>query len=185
MNNIYHNTVREMKAARDTFPHFSLPSPPQLFYICVNSAECFHRFARDANIPIHAMRERVTLQYGNTCLLYHRAAVVGFSCKRRIWRLMRSDRLAGAIGVATIGGAFVCSVLAFFQIYNTPLHQLGYPIVLWDWIGGGTLHTAWAYQIDALSMLMGLIITGVGLLIHVYSIGYMHGDRRFGAFLRT
>jgi NADH-quinone oxidoreductase subunit L len=50
------------------------------------------------------------------------------------------------------------------------------------WLEAGDLSVDFAYRVDELSLIMGLIITGVGSLIHVYSIGYMHGDVDFGRF---
>jgi NADH-quinone oxidoreductase subunit L len=60
---------------------------------------------------------------------------------------------------------------------------------LFTWIGGmgipladgsyGELHVAWAYRLDSLSMVMTLVVSGVGFIIHVYSIGYMHRDRGY------
>ena len=46
----------------------------------------------------------------------------------------------------------------------------------------GGLNVSFAYQVDQLSLLMSLIVTGVGFLIHIYSIGYMHGDKGFWRF---
>ena len=112
--------------------------------------------------------------------------LLGFLVNGVFGARLRSERLSGIIGSAAIAGSFVCSLLVFFQIYDAPTHQYSQSVVLWDWIAGGSLHTSLAYQIDSLSVLMALIITGVGLLIHIYSIGYMHGDRavwRFFAYL--
>ena len=49
----------------------------------------------------------------------------------------------------------------------------------------GNLDVSFAYQVDQLSLVMSLIVTGVGFIIHVYSIGYMHGDKVSGDFLPT
>jgi NADH:ubiquinone oxidoreductase subunit 5 (subunit L)/multisubunit Na+/H+ antiporter MnhA subunit len=46
----------------------------------------------------------------------------------------------------------------------------------------GNLNVSFAYQVDQLSIIMALIVTGVGFIIHVYSIGYMHGDKSFWRF---
>ncbi len=50
------------------------------------------------------------------------------------------------------------------------------------WIAAGSLDVSFAYLLDPLSILMMLVVTGVGFLIHVYSIGYMHGDPGFWRF---
>ena len=88
--------------------------------------------------------------------------------------------LVGLIGTAGPVAAFLLSLYAFsdFQAQGSA------PIVvhLFDWITVGSLNIPFSFQIDQLSLLMLLIITGVGSLIHVYSIGYMHHDEGFGKF---
>ncbi len=53
---------------------------------------------------------------------------------------------------------------------------------LWDWISVGSFRVAADLRVDPLSVTMMLVVTGVGAVIHVYSIGYMHGDPRYGRF---
>ncbi len=53
---------------------------------------------------------------------------------------------------------------------------------LYEWMNAGELSIKISYQIDSLSLLMAMIVTGVGSLIHLYSIGYMHGDEGFARF---
>lgn len=53
---------------------------------------------------------------------------------------------------------------------------------LYEWLSAGALSIKISYQIDSLSLLMAMIVTGVGSLIHLYSIGYMHGDEGFARF---
>lgn len=55
-------------------------------------------------------------------------------------------------------------------------------VVLFDWIHAGDFYVPWAMQIDTLSTTMMLVVTGVGSLIHIYAIGYMHGDPNFSRF---
>lgn len=55
-------------------------------------------------------------------------------------------------------------------------------VVLFDWIHVGDFYVPWAMQIDTLSTTMMLVVTGVGSLIHIYAIGYMHGDPNFSRF---
>jgi NADH-quinone oxidoreductase subunit L len=90
-----------------------------------------------------------------------------------------SEKLIGFIGSAVILIAFGLSVAAFLQVKSS-----GHPIniTLFDWINVGYFDVPFAFRIDQLSSLMLLIITGVGFLIHLYSIGYMHGDDGFGKF---
>ena len=46
----------------------------------------------------------------------------------------------------------------------------------------GGLNVGFSFQVDQLSLVMGMIVTGIGFLIHIYSIGYMHGDKSFWRF---
>jgi NADH-quinone oxidoreductase subunit L len=72
----------------------------------------------------------------------------------------------------------------FFILLTVFLNWSGEPVrfTLFSWMRAGGLDLAFSYSIDQLSLLMGLVVTGVGALIHVYSIGYMHGDSGFYRF---
>lgn len=86
----------------------------------------------------------------------------------------------GIIGSGVIFLAFVLSVGAFLDLQAATEKTRIYP--LFDWISAGSLHIPFSFQFDPLSAIMLLIITGIGFLIHVYSIGYMHRDAGFGKF---
>ncbi|TSD64584.1 NADH-quinone oxidoreductase subunit L [Inquilinus sp. KBS0705] len=90
-----------------------------------------------------------------------------------------SKNLIGAIGSLLVLVSFGISVAAFFQIKSS-----GVPInvTLFDWISVGNFKIPFSFLVDQLSSIMLLIITGVGFLIHLYSIGYMHDDKGFGKF---
>ena len=94
-------------------------------------------------------------------------------------RYTLSKGIIGAIGSLLVLVAFGLSVAAFFQI-----KQSGTPIevTLFDWISVGDFKIPFSFLVDQLSSIMLLIITGVGFLIHLYSIGYMHDDAGFGKF---
>jgi NADH-quinone oxidoreductase subunit L len=81
---------------------------------------------------------------------------------------------AGPIGSGLVGAAF----LATAALWNDATTAAGVHVPLVSWLPG------WAFglQLDRLSLIWTLIITGVGFLIHVYSIGYMDGDRAFARF---
>lgn len=86
----------------------------------------------------------------------------------------------GLIGSVAALGSFIASVmtlLAFKEAGSQP--QV---VALFDWITVGELNIPFSFQIDQLSLLMLMIITGVGSLIHIYSIGYMKHDEGFGKF---
>ncbi len=84
--------------------------------------------------------------------------------------------LAGLLGSATVLGSFIISLVLFFNF------QYQYTVELFDWITVGSLQIPFSYQIDQLSLVMLLLVTGVGFLIHIYSIGYMAHDENVGKF---
>ena len=57
-----------------------------------------------------------------------------------------------------------------------------YHVSLYEWIGAGDFHVEIAFFVDALTAMLLLVVSTVGLLVHVYSIGYMNGDRGFWRF---
>ncbi len=87
-----------------------------------------------------------------------------------------SGTVAGAIGTLAVLGSFLLSVFLFVNF------KYQYTVNLFDWISVGSLQIPFSYQIDQLSLLMLLLITGVGTLIHIYSIGYMSQDENVGKF---
>ncbi|SDQ01353.1 NADH dehydrogenase subunit L [Mucilaginibacter sp. OK268] len=90
-----------------------------------------------------------------------------------------SKNVIGFIGSLLVLVSFGLSLAVFFQIKSS-----GHPInvTYFDWISVGSLKIHFAFLVDQLSAIMLLIITGVGFLIHLYSIGYMHDDNGFGKF---
>jgi NADH-quinone oxidoreductase subunit L len=87
---------------------------------------------------------------------------------------------AGSLAVLAAVGSFVLSLYTF-SLFNA---GGGEPVIVsvFDWISVGTLNIPFSFQIDQLSLLMLLIITGVGSLIHIYSAGYMSHDEGYGKF---
>lgn len=86
----------------------------------------------------------------------------------------------GGLGASAIFLSFVVSVLVF----TTQMHG-AHPTVVkaFDWITAGSFNIDFAFLVDPLSSIYLLFITGVGFLIHVYSIGYMHDDEGFNRFI--
>jgi NADH-quinone oxidoreductase subunit L len=85
--------------------------------------------------------------------------------------------MAGIISSGAALASFACVLTLFFGFDGKP--QV---VNLFDWITVGKLNISMSFLIDQLSLLMLLIITGVGSLIHIYSIGYMSHDEGFGKF---
>jgi NADH-quinone oxidoreductase subunit L len=86
----------------------------------------------------------------------------------------------GVIGTLAVVGSFVLSVLTFNSFLTGGSEA--YVVPLFNWITVGDLNIPFSFQVDQLSLLMLMIITGVGSLIHLYSIGYMQNDPGFGKF---
>jgi len=88
------------------------------------------------------------------------------------------EPLSGWLASAAIGGAFAFALAAAMPFFRGGEHAA--TLLLWEWMPaiGANLEILW----DPLSALMTLIVTGVGFLIHLFAIGYMHGDERFHRF---
>ena len=88
------------------------------------------------------------------------------------------EPLSGWLASAAIAGSFAVALVGAIPFLQGGEH--GETLLLWEWMPaiGANLEILW----DPLSALMALIVTGVGALIHVFAIGYMHGDERFHRF---
>jgi NADH-quinone oxidoreductase subunit L len=90
------------------------------------------------------------------------------------------EPLPGVIGTLAVGAAFALSLVAFFTLLGQGGGSV--QVTLWRYLVAGDFELSLGFVIDNLSALMMLIITGVGFLIHLYSIGYMHGDKGFSRY---
>lgn len=95
---------------------------------------------------------------------------------------IKNEKVIGTIGSGVIGISFLIALGAFFETLSLPIEQRQLIVTLFTWLDVGGLNVSFAYQVDQLSLVMALIVTGVGFIIHVYSIGYMHGDKGFWRF---
>ncbi|MFC9437275.1 NADH-quinone oxidoreductase subunit L [Nocardia sp. NPDC057030] len=97
-----------------------------------------------------------------------------------------SDRWGHLLGTTMALAAFVIAGLGFFDMVGRDDAQRGIHTDLFSWVPVAGLQADFSLQLDQLSMCFALLITGVGSLIHIYSIGYMSHDpgrRRFFAYL--
>ena len=92
------------------------------------------------------------------------------------------DPRAGYFASAMLAGSFVVTVAAFIDLLGTPAEERSHVVTLFEWLPVGNLQVDVAFLADPLSIAMCLFVTGVGTLIHVYAIGYMHGDPKFSKF---
>ncbi|MDB5121107.1 MAG: NADH-quinone oxidoreductase subunit [Sphingobacteriales bacterium] len=88
--------------------------------------------------------------------------------------------IVGFVGSAVIFISFCLSIAIFFELSSSTNKTFIVP--LFDWISAGAISIPFSFQVDPLSSLMLLVITGIGFLIHVYSTGYMHHDNGFAKF---
>ena len=96
-----------------------------------------------------------------------------------LWR--ENKVIPSLLGPGTLIAAFVVSVFNFIGMSTVDLH--GPEIAsLWTWIESGDLRIGIDLQFDQLSILMCLIVTGVGSLIHIYSVGYMRSDPAYSRY---
>ncbi len=92
------------------------------------------------------------------------------------------DPRAGFLATAMMGAAFLTSVIVFFGLLGEEGEERVFTQTLFPWIQSGTFHVDVAFLVDPLSVTMALFVTGVGTLIHLYAVGYMHGDEKFPKF---
>ena len=92
------------------------------------------------------------------------------------------EKWVGYIGTAMSLSTFGISVLIFLSLQANGHHAETVPLFDWINIQDGLFHIRWAMYFDTLSSTMLLVVTGVGSLIHIYAIGYMHGDEDFARF---
>ena len=91
--------------------------------------------------------------------------------------LRESESLLGGIATLFVAIPFVIVLNAFLGFHGEPID-----FSLFSWMQAGNLDISFGYRLDQLSLLMAMIVNGVGALIHLYSIGYMHGDKGFYKF---
>ncbi len=88
--------------------------------------------------------------------------------------------LSGGIASLSIFASFIVSVLVFLELQGSS--QKENVVNVFSWINSGALKIPFEFLVDPLSTVFLLIITGIGFLIHIYSIGYMHDDEGFARF---
>ncbi len=92
------------------------------------------------------------------------------------------EPLAGWLATAMMGGSFLATVAVFAGLVAEEEADRFFLQTIFTWVPSGTFSVDVGFFADPLSITMCLFITGVGTLIHLYSIGYMHGDENFSKF---
>ncbi len=107
--------------------------------------------------------------------------LAGFLCILLFGRRM-GDPKAGYFATAMVGASFLVTVGVFFDLLSKTAEERAAVKTLFQWVPLGSFHIDLAFLADPLSITMCLFVTGIGSLIHLYAVGYMHGDPRFSKF---
>ncbi len=92
------------------------------------------------------------------------------------------EPLAGWVATVMCGAAFVVTVGVYLDLLSKDAAERSHTEILFTWLPVGNLHVDMGFLADPLSITMALFVTGIGTLIHLYAIGYMHGDPKFSKF---
>jgi NADH-quinone oxidoreductase subunit L len=92
------------------------------------------------------------------------------------------EPLAGWLATLLMAGSFAATVAVHLGLMDRDPEERVFVFTLFTWLPAGGLHVDIGFLADPLSITMALFVTGVGSLIHLYSIGYMHGDEDFHRF---
>jgi NADH-quinone oxidoreductase subunit L len=92
------------------------------------------------------------------------------------------EPLAGWVATLACAGSFLATVVVFAGLVGEHGEERSFTQTLFTWLPSGGLEVDLGFLVDPLSITMALFVTGVGALIHLYAIGYMHGDADFSKF---
>ena len=115
----------------------------------------------------------------NVALLIPVLPLIGFLINGLFGKKL-SKSLVGLIGSTAIFAAFVCVLITFANFVSGGM-EVQY-VTAFEWFKIGNTTLSMSFQIDQLSLIMMTLVTGVGFLIHLYSIGYMHDDENYNRF---
>jgi NADH-quinone oxidoreductase subunit L len=107
--------------------------------------------------------------------------LLGFLVNGFLGRRLGKSAVA-KIGCGSVGLSLLASLKAVWELAGLPHDARRVEQVVAPWIGVGGFQADWGLLLDPLSAVMILVVTGVGFLIHVYAVGYMHDDRDFSRF---
>ena len=107
--------------------------------------------------------------------------LIGFLINGLFGRML-SKKAIGAVACGSMAVSFLIAIGIFFQIIGLPAEERIFKQDLFLWIGSGAFQCNASLLIDPLSSIMILVVTGVGFLIHVYSVGYMHEEDSYSRY---
>ncbi len=91
-------------------------------------------------------------------------------------------KLVHLIAITALLASFTTSVIVVSKLAGLPEESRSVSVEVFKWINVGTFSVSFSFTLDQLSSIMLLVITGIGGLIHVYSVGYMNGDKSYSRF---
>ncbi len=92
------------------------------------------------------------------------------------------NKAVGWIANITVLLSLSISVYLFLQLLSLPPNGRLITDTVYTWINSGSLNIDFKLMVDPLTAVMLLVVTGVGFLIHIYSVGYMHGDKGYSRY---
>jgi NADH-quinone oxidoreductase subunit L len=107
--------------------------------------------------------------------------LAGFLLILLFGRILGEPR-AGILATVMTASSFLVVVGVYFDLLSRTAEERHHVVTLFSWLPVGSLQVDMALLADPLSITMALFVTGIGSLIHLYSIGYMHGDPKFSKF---
>ena len=99
-----------------------------------------------------------------------------------LWGAHLSQRRTAWLGVGTVGLAALVAVLVAFRFFSSPPPGYAYAQTLWTWMAVGDFTPTIAFHLDALSLVMVLVVTIIGFLIHVYAAEFMRQEEGYSRF---
>src|SRR5262249_57885684 len=93
-----------------------------------------------------------------------------------------SRRLVSIVALGSTGIAFIYALWVTVQFFNLPQAQIPHIETLFPWIQTNDFLVNYGFYLDQLSLVMLLVVTGVGFLIHIYSVGYMAAESGYYRF---
>ncbi len=108
--------------------------------------------------------------------------LAGFILNSLFNKKIKSEKIIGYFSSSLVLISFIISLVALIELLQLPVDSRKIIISYFDWIKTGFFDIKVSFLIDPLSSVMMLVVTGVGFLIHIYSIGYMHNDENYGLF---
>jgi len=108
--------------------------------------------------------------------------LLGFIINGLFGKKLKNEKLIGAISTLAVFIPFLLGVFTLLELSTLDPESRKILITYYNWITAGSFSVNYSYLIDPLSISLVLVVTGIGSLIHLYSIGYMHGDPGFGKF---